>query len=295
MIVSNILADIEQAAPNEARQLLTDFIREALAEFLELDDIEEVASNQSFADLGTDSMQATEFKLLLEKQLNCKLKTTVMFDYPTVELLVNFLATEVLEIQENQVTPVTSQNNDQADLLAIVALTGTYPDAPNIETLWDNVASGKQMKFEEVPGANGYGYGQIKLPVNGEQVCDFLRLSRKEYKYLNRQEKMAYQTITNVLQSAGLTLKDLNGQTTGVYMGVSDYKDEHEEILPSDVPLPNKVTFHLNLLGPSQVTNAFCSSVYVALHQAVVAIERGECDQALVGGFNTIAQIRNHT
>ncbi|EAY26669.1 non-ribosomal peptide synthetase [Microscilla marina] len=289
MIVSNILAEIRQATEADIRPLLTEFIRESLVDFLELDDIEEVIPSQSFADLGTDSMQATEFKLFLEKQLDCKLKTTVLLDYPTTDLLVEFLATEVLEVEQETVATASDENPDQADLLAIVALTGTYPGADNIEALWDNVVSGKRMVFEEVPGANGYGYGRINSP-KSEDVLEFLKFSKREYAQLNRQEKIAYQTITNGLKGAGMGLKDLTGRTTGVYMGVSDYRDEDQEHLPSDVPLPNKVAFHLNLLGPSHVTNAFCSSVYVALHQALVAIERGECEQALVGGFNTIAE-----
>ncbi|OJJ19611.1 hypothetical protein BKI52_22660 [marine bacterium AO1-C] len=289
MIVSNILAEIQQATQDEAHQLLTDFIRESLVDFLELDDIEEVSPNQSFAELGTDSMQATEFKLFLDKQLNCKLKTTLLFDYPTIDLLVNFLVTEVLEIQEGQVATPSNEHTDPTNLLAIVALTGTYPGADNIEALWQNVMSGEPIVFEEIPGANGYGYGRVPSP-EGTQILELLKLSKKEYNRLNRQERMAYQAIADALVEANLTLQDLTNRVTGVYMGVSDYNDENKESLAIDISLPNKVSFQLNLLGPSQVTNAFCSSVYVALHQAIVAIERGECDQALVGGFNAIIE-----
>ncbi|HAS45543.1 MAG TPA: hypothetical protein DCS93_33975, partial [Microscillaceae bacterium] len=289
MIVSNILAELRQANPSEARQLLTDFIRESLVDFLELDDIEEVTPNQSFADLGTDSMQATEFKMFLDKQLDCKLKTTLLFDYPTINLLVEFLVKEVLEIAESQVEASVEENIDPANLLAIVALTGTYPGAGNIDTLWQNVMSGEPVVFEEIPGANGYGYGRVPSP-DGTQILELLKLSKKEYNRLNRQERMAYQAIADALIEANLTLQDLTNRVTGVYMGVSDYNDENKESLAIDISLPHKVSFQLNLLGPSQVTNAFCSSVYVALHQAMVAIERGECDQALVGGFNAIIE-----
>ena len=73
------------------RQRLSEVIRIRLADFLELDSHEDIGPEDAFADLGTDSRQAVEFKILLEELFQCRLRTTVLFEYPTVDRLVELL------------------------------------------------------------------------------------------------------------------------------------------------------------------------------------------------------------
>ncbi|MGY0034803.1 hypothetical protein [Pedobacter sp. NJ-S-72] len=61
---SKIITDqIKGESGERKRQLLTDFIRNLLVEFLELDSIEDVALDQDFIDLGTSSTEAVAFKI----------------------------------------------------------------------------------------------------------------------------------------------------------------------------------------------------------------------------------------
>ena len=46
----------------------------------------------------------------------------------------------------------------------------------------------------------------------------------------------------------------------------------------------NKISYHLDLRGPSIPVDTACSSSAVALHLAVQAIRSGECEAAVVAG-----------
>src|SRR5204863_8344964 len=51
---------------------------------------------------------------------------------------------------------------------------------------------------------------------------------------------------------------------------------------------PNRMSYFLNLHGPSEAIETACSSSLVALHRGVSAIESGQCSTAIVGGVNTL-------
>ena len=52
--------------------------------------------------------------------------------------------------------------------------------------------------------------------------------------------------------------------------------------------MANRISFHLDLKGPSYTVHTACSSSGVALHQAVTNMRSGNCDAAIVGGVNII-------
>src|SRR5262249_34296884 len=49
---------------------------------------------------------------------------------------------------------------------------------------------------------------------------------------------------------------------------------------------PNRMSYLLDVHGPSEPIDTACSSSLVAIHKALLAIEAGECEQAIVGGVN---------
>ncbi|PEM80619.1 hypothetical protein CN558_30015, partial [Bacillus wiedmannii] len=92
-----------------------------------------------------------------------------------------------------------------------------------------------------------------------------------------------------------------SGTKTGVFVGVgsTDYGDliqklgaEIEAQMATGMShsiLVNRVSYLLNLRGPSEPVDTACSSSLVAIHRAVESIRNGECDMAIAGGINVIA------
>jgi len=92
-------AQLEAAAVSERQELLTIHIRSAIAKALGWRDGQKIGMRQPLFDLGLDSLMAVELKNRLESSLETNLSSTLLFDYPTVEVLVEYLANDVIPIE----------------------------------------------------------------------------------------------------------------------------------------------------------------------------------------------------
>ncbi|MEB4733994.1 polyketide synthase, partial [Burkholderia contaminans] len=102
------------------------------------------------------------------------------------------------------------------------------------------------------------------------------------------------------LEHAGIAPRSLAGGRTAVIVGISnsDYirlaQDEVADVGPYVATgnalsvAANRISYALDLRGPSWAVDTACSSSLVAVHQACRALQRGESDAALAGGVNLI-------
>jgi acyl transferase domain-containing protein/acyl carrier protein len=93
------LRDQLDAAPTARRRsIVAAFVREGALRALGLDPIRALDSNTPLGELGLDSLLAVELRNAIGRGVGVNLSATLLFDYPTVETLTNYLCKEVLKL-----------------------------------------------------------------------------------------------------------------------------------------------------------------------------------------------------
>jgi len=130
--------------------------------------------------------------------------------------------------------------------------------------------------------------------------AEFFGLRPDEAAQLDPQQRLVLETSWEAIEDAGLPIERLQGTNTGVFLGLygSDYLtlqlSAPETINAYTGPggalsiAANRLSYLLDLHGPSMSVDTACSSSLVAVHLACRALRQGDCDLALVGGVNLI-------
>lgn len=101
--------------------------------------------------------------------------------------------------------------------------------------------------------------------------CSFFNVSPKEAEMMDPQQRLALEVCWEALETAGIPPPNLAGSNTAVYMGVNS--DDYGKLLLEDLPgieawmgigtaycgIPNRISYHLDLMGPSTAVDAACA------------------------------------
>jgi acyl transferase domain-containing protein/acyl carrier protein len=101
-IKSTILETLAEAIPHTRKALLTEYLQSEVARVLALSSTQIVDLDQGFFELGMDSLTSVELRNRLQRNLNCTIPSTTVFDYPTVGELVEYLFTKVLDSETDR-------------------------------------------------------------------------------------------------------------------------------------------------------------------------------------------------
>ncbi|MEM7533151.1 MAG: AMP-binding protein [Chloroflexota bacterium] len=105
-----LLADLP---PEDRREQLHTHIRRELAGVLGLHSKSPITPDASLFDLGVSSLMAVELKDRLESYLDVSLPSTLVFDYPTLDGLEDYLLTDVLALGPETVTQASVNTEEQ--------------------------------------------------------------------------------------------------------------------------------------------------------------------------------------
>ncbi|MCP4262403.1 MAG: SDR family NAD(P)-dependent oxidoreductase [Planctomycetes bacterium] len=107
---------LEEASVEARRDILMTSIRAEIARVLELSSPEQIQPRQRLFDLGIDSLMAVELRNRLKTILGHTLRATLMFDYPTLESLVDYLSQELAFLDEMDTEPENGADSSLAEL-----------------------------------------------------------------------------------------------------------------------------------------------------------------------------------
>ncbi|MBT2282522.1 SDR family NAD(P)-dependent oxidoreductase [Paenibacillus polymyxa] len=205
--------------------------------------------------------------------------------------------------------------------IAIVGISAKFPMADNAEQFWQNLLDGKDC-ISEVPEERWRWQDYMGDPLreNGKTNVKhagfmsgisefdplFFGISPKEAMHMDPQQRLLMMHVWKVIEDAGYAPSDLSGSAMGLFIGTgsSGYNvmlaQSNEAVeaysVTATVPSvgPNRMSYTLNIHGPSQPVETSCSSSLVAIHRAVQAIRNGDCETAVAGGVNTILSVDAH-
>ena len=93
----HFLERLDNAPSSGVRRLLVEYTCQLASDFLGLPAERAMGPHDGFLDLGFNSLRAVDFKVLLEQRLGCVLRSTVLFDCPTPDTLVDHLQPALAE------------------------------------------------------------------------------------------------------------------------------------------------------------------------------------------------------
>ncbi len=115
--VAPIVDQLKIAPPGQRDKLLRQYLQQEVARVLGLSDPKSLNPQQRLFDLGLDSLLAVELRNRLQTNLGQSLRSTLMFDFPTIEDLATHLKQDILQLAEPlSDTPEVSPADELDDL-----------------------------------------------------------------------------------------------------------------------------------------------------------------------------------
>ncbi|NEY32343.1 SDR family NAD(P)-dependent oxidoreductase, partial [Streptomyces sp. PRKS01-65] len=323
-------------------------LRRVLASSLKLGP-ERLAADTPLEQYGMDSVIAVHAVTRLEESFG-PLSRTLLFEFPTIRDLAEYFASDhapalrALLGEPAAQRPVPAAPADPAPPrdtsdapgsgpapavrdrapdpgphrtgggdIAVIAVSGRYPRAADLDELWANLRDGKDC-VTEVPADRwdpatvhaGPGAGEATRSrawggfLDGIDRFDPLHfgISPREAAAMDPQLRLFLETVWHLLEQSGTTQEVIErryGRSVGVYVGAAyqlyraDDSDPALAALTSAASynmIANRVSHFFGLEGPSLAVDGMCASSAQAIHLACADLRSGETELAVAGGVN---------
>ena len=320
---------------------------------------DQIDGDEPLETFGIDSVMIVQLNQLLAEAFP-ELSRTLFYEYRTLRGIADYLVTEyhsvcldwaaerpvrrlgeaTLEETRTQIdryatrTLGTDQNAGRTGQpdgrerdIAIIGLSGRYPQAATLADFWENLKEGREC-FAQIPDERwsldgffvtdpdeamqqGRSYCKSGGFIDGFAEFDplFFGISPGEARSIDPQERLIVQASWEALEDSGYSKQSLAAQysgNVGVFVGIT--KTGFSLYGPAmsgkkGIPIfphtnfgsaANRISYLLDLHGPSMPIDTMCSASLTAIHEACEHILRGECELALAGGVNLYLHPSNY-
>ncbi|MDJ0714931.1 MAG: hybrid fatty acyl-AMP ligase/type I polyketide synthase [Prochloraceae cyanobacterium] len=293
---SEVTANSQQLTANSQQQLISDWLVSKIATGIGIS-ATEIDVEEPLVNYGLDSVAAVRLSAELEDWLGRKISPTIVYDYPTIKSLASYL-----QGRDDRTIPresIDRHSETSTEEIAIIGMGCRFPGANNPEEFWRLLRDGKDAITQS---QRSYLQGQWGGFIDRVDQFDpqFFGISPREAAKMDPQQRLLLEVSWEALENAAIAPDRLSGTTTGVFIGISssDYSqlqfrhgtkiDPYSSTGNAHSIAANRLSYILDLRGPSLSVDTACSSSLVAIHLACSSIKNGECDRAIVGGVNLI-------
>jgi 3-oxoacyl-(acyl-carrier-protein) synthase/acyl carrier protein/NAD(P)-dependent dehydrogenase (short-subunit alcohol dehydrogenase family) len=313
----------------------------------------DIDTDADMREYGFDSIMLTSFTNKINELYDLDITPTLFFEYPSLNLVSAHLCSSYTDIviKHYQIKagkkredkklklqePVSKANKrfitsqpafqpgfqrdeikepDKIEKdIAIIGISGRFPDADNVEEFWQNLAQGKDSVTEvpkdrwdideyfdpdpEAPNKTYCKWGGFLKEIDKFDPL-FFNISPKEAAFMDPQQRLFLEECWSALEDAGYATNHVSAKKVGVFAGTVggayDILMERCGMYPTADALAGnvasvlsaRIAYFLNLKGPNFTVDTACSSSLVAIHLACQSILAGESDMALAGGILTM-------
>lgn len=205
--------------------------------------------------------------------------------------------------------------------IAIIGMHGRFPGANTIDEFWNNIRNGVESIYcfrddellnagvdQSVLNDPNYVKAVSSLDQPGAFDAAFFGVSYREAELLDPQQRILLECAWSALEDAGCNAQKYRG-AIGVFAGatintylltnIATDPTLFDELDPVQINLASagdflatRISYKLNLTGPSYTIQSACSTSLVAVHVACENLRRAECDMALAGGVSVNVRLQ---
>ena len=283
-------------------------------------DVTAIDPTVSFHDVGITSSEAVSLSGELEELLGRELPATLLYEHPTIERLAAALSAEGASEPSRAPGDDGEPRPPAEDAVCVVGLSCRFPGgADTPDRFWRNLLDGVDAAtdvptdrwdagayHDPDPTASLSSYttrGGFLHDVAGFDA-DFFGISPAEALRMDPQHRLLLESSWSALEDAGCSPDRLRGSATGIFVGMLTNQEygrlqaERDGAICLDDPhfgfglapsvAAGRISYALDLRGPSLTVDTACSSSLLAVHLAVGSLRRGECDLAVAAGASAL-------
>ncbi|MBA4741361.1 MAG: amino acid adenylation domain-containing protein [Azoarcus sp.] len=264
----------------------------------------EIDATLPFGLLGVDSLRAVHIAEAATRALGVEVAPTDLFNHPDLTALATALETCAPRAAGTTRAAAPAAAKARSGDIAVIGMSGRFPDAPDIDTFWANLLAGR-VSACEIPSQRWDWREHARHDADGRWAAllddiagfdpAFFGMTPHEAACTDPQQRLMLMECWRALADTGRDPADYAGGRCGVFVGATfgDYArllEASDEINAFSMLgggpslIPARIAYHLDFKGPAVAVDTACSASLVAVHQACAALAAGEADLALAGG-----------